>query len=236
MQGLFRSCLPLSRCLLLRPPNSPLRFASIRLPVQRRTYAKKAQSTSSLKPGSQQPLTKPADIAEHEKCEEKMKASVEWLRRDCADASARAAGRVTPALLANVRVKEQKLEEVATVGVRDGSMLVVTVFDEENLKHVEAAIYDAKIPSITPQRQDTRTLRIPVPKPTLDAKSSVVTAAGKKAEDARVQCRKLHQASVKKGKYERRSIELEVFQDLLDKHVAEIDKILMDMKKTLGLR
>ncbi len=86
---------------------------------------------ASLKPGSQQPLTKPADIAEHEKCEEKMKASVEWLRRDCADASARAAGRVTPALLANVRVKEQKLEEVATVGVRDGSMLLVTVFDEE---------------------------------------------------------------------------------------------------------
>ncbi|KAK0215429.1 hypothetical protein IW262DRAFT_1400337 [Armillaria fumosa] len=54
-------------------------------------------------------------------------------------------------------------------------MLVVTVFDEENLKHVEVAIYDAKIPSITPQRQDTRTLKIPVPKPILDTKSSVAT-------------------------------------------------------------
>ncbi len=31
----------------------------------------------------------------------KMKASIEWPRRDCADTSARAAGRVTPALLAN---------------------------------------------------------------------------------------------------------------------------------------
>ncbi|KAK0434226.1 hypothetical protein EV421DRAFT_1352429 [Armillaria borealis] len=114
-------------------------------------------------------------------------------------------------------------------------MLVVTVFDEDNLKHVEAAIYDAKIPSITPQRQDTRTLRILVPKPTLDAKSSVVTGAGKKAEDARVQCRKLHQASVKKGKYEKRSVEVEVFQDLIDKHIADIDKIVADMKKMLGL-
>ncbi|PBK88249.1 hypothetical protein ARMGADRAFT_1054941 [Armillaria gallica] len=163
---------------------------------------------SSLKPGSQQPLTKPADIAEHEKCEEKMKASVEWLRRDCADASARAAGRVTPALLANVRVKEQKLEEEATVGVRDGSMLVVTVFDEENLNH-----------------------------PTLDSRLSVVTAAAKKAEDARVQCRKLHQASIKKGKYEKRRLNWRrYFQDLLDKHVAEIDKIMADMTKTSGLR
>ncbi|PBK68503.1 hypothetical protein ARMSODRAFT_975907 [Armillaria solidipes] len=185
-------------CLLLRPPNSPLRFPSLRLPARGRNYAKKARSTSSLKPGSQQPLTKPADIAEHEKCEEKMKASVEWLRRDCADASARAAGRVTPALLANVRDWK-------------------------------------RYPSITPQRQDTRTLRIPVPKPTLGTESSVVTAAGKKAEDARMQCRKLHQASVKKGKYEKRSIELEVFQDLLDKHIADIDKIVAGMKKTLGL-
>lgn len=73
-----------------------------------------------------------------------------------------------------------------------------------------------------------------MPKPTLGAKSSVVTAAGKKAEDARVQYRKLHQASVKKGKYEKRSIELEVFQDLIDKHIADIDKIVADMK-TLGL-
>ncbi|KAK0229571.1 hypothetical protein EDD85DRAFT_850921 [Armillaria nabsnona] len=82
-------------------------------------------------------------------------------------------------------------------------MLIVTVFDEENLNHVEAAIYDAKIPSITPHRRDTRTLRIPVPKPTLDSRLSVVTAAAKKAEDTRVQCRKLHQASIKKGKYEK---------------------------------
>ncbi|PBK65718.1 hypothetical protein ARMSODRAFT_978170 [Armillaria solidipes] len=57
-------------------------------------------------------------------------------------------------------------------GVRDGSMLV-------NLKHVKAAIYDTKLPSITPQKQDTHTLRIPVLRPMLDAKSSVVAAAGR---------------------------------------------------------
>lgn len=41
---------------------------------------------------------------------------------------------------------------------------------------------------------------------------------------------------MKKGKYEKRSIELEVSQDLLDKHIAEIDEVLVNMKKTLGLR
>ncbi len=42
------------------------------------------------------------------------------------------------------------------------------------------------------QRQDTRTLRIAVSEPTLDTKSSVVATAGNKAEEAHVQCRKLH--------------------------------------------
>ncbi|KAK0477883.1 hypothetical protein IW261DRAFT_253660 [Armillaria novae-zelandiae] len=112
---------------------------------------------SSLRPSSQQSLKKPADIAEHEKCEEKMNAAVEWLRSDCASTSTRASGRVTPAVLSNVRVKEQGLEEVAAAGVQDGSILVMTVFDEENFKHVETAIYDAKIPPITPQRLHTRT-------------------------------------------------------------------------------
>ncbi|KAK0215427.1 hypothetical protein IW262DRAFT_1299695 [Armillaria fumosa] len=107
--------------------------------------------------------------------------------------------------------KLRQESKVATVGERDGSMLVVTVFDEE-------------IPSITPQRQDTRTLRIPVPKPTLDAKPSVATAPGKNAEDTWVQFRKLHQESVKKGKYEKRSIELEVFQDLFNNPIADISK------------
>ncbi|KAK0191555.1 hypothetical protein F5146DRAFT_1224265 [Armillaria mellea] len=116
------------------------------------------------------------------------------------------------------RVLGQKLEQVATVRVRDGSTLVVTVSEEDNLKHVEAAIYDAKLPSITPQTGYAN-----------------IENSGEKAEEARVQCRKLHQTNVKKGKYEKRSVELEVFQDLLDKYVAEVNKILVDMKKTLGV-
>ncbi len=129
MQTILRSRLSF---LVLRTAKPSIRPLTARITLsQQRTYAKKAQSTSSLQPGSQQPLTKPTDIAEHEKCQEKMKSTVEWLRRDCADAAARASGRVTPALLANVRVQGQKLEQVATVGVRDGSMLVVTVFEED---------------------------------------------------------------------------------------------------------
>lgn len=66
-----------------------------------------------------------------------MLSTVEWYRKEVAAFEMRANGRVTPALLAPIRIEAQgkdseplKLEEVATVGVKDGSMLVVTVFDE----------------------------------------------------------------------------------------------------------
>lgn len=66
-----------------------------------------------------------------------MTAAVDWFRRETAQLDARASGRVTPQILSPVRVKLGdgedlvKLEEVATVGVRDGSMLIVTVFESD---------------------------------------------------------------------------------------------------------
>lgn len=68
-----------------------------------------------------------------------MSAAVEWYRKEVAGLETRASGRVTPALLSPVRIELPgrskgkdlaKLEDVATVGVRDGSTLVITVFEE----------------------------------------------------------------------------------------------------------
>jgi len=86
-----------------------------------------------------------------------MAGCVKWLRREVSQLEARASGRVTPQLLAPVRVsvavsvsagqstassaaasasaseakRGARLEELATVGVRDGTTLVVTVFDPQ---------------------------------------------------------------------------------------------------------
>ena len=110
-----------------RPPLQPA--ASKRAPI----------ATASLTPGSQQTLAHPAARDELARADAKMAASVEWLRREVAQLEARASGRVTPQLLAPVRVsvgpssgaKKARLEELATVGVRDGSSLIVTVFDPQ---------------------------------------------------------------------------------------------------------
>jgi len=113
-------------------------------------------STASLTPGSQQALTDPAARDECARADARMATCVEWFRREVARLEARASGRVTPRLLDPVRVsgvaplsaslassssssssgqgagaKKVQLEEVATVGVRDGSTLIVTVFDPQ---------------------------------------------------------------------------------------------------------
>lgn len=93
-------------------------------------------TTDQLLPGSQLRVPESA-LSEYRKCEEKMVAAVEWYRREVAKMEARASGRVTPEILAPVLVKIPgrgangvRIEEVASVGVKDGSVLMVTVFED----------------------------------------------------------------------------------------------------------
>lgn len=132
----LRICVPLLH-------SSP---AALALP--RRTYASKRHdkevrvkhnpivATDALVPGSQQK----AAGAEYARAEEKMKGAVDRFRKEVATLEVRASGRVTPAILAPVRVTvpenkggdglPRRLDELATVGVREGTTLLVTVFDE----------------------------------------------------------------------------------------------------------
>jgi ribosome recycling factor len=121
-------------------PFVPLSRTSIRAwrtSLQQRHYATKGKtkSTSKLIPGSKQPITDETALAEYKKTETSMMSAVDWFRKECQGLETRASGRVTPALLSPVRVKladrEYRLEEIATVGVRDGSLLVITIFDEK---------------------------------------------------------------------------------------------------------
>ena len=96
----------------------------------------KGVATDELVPASQRVVSS----AEYRATEAKMQAATEWFRKEAAALETRATGRVTPAVLAPVRVragaageaagKGVRLEEVATVGVREGTTLLVTVFEE----------------------------------------------------------------------------------------------------------
>ena len=98
-------------------------------------YASKNKAKSTA-PGSKQPITNKAAREEYAKAEEAMRVAVDWFRKECAASEARALGRVTPALLSPIRVKvpdnpkKLQLEELATIGVREGTTLLITLFDE----------------------------------------------------------------------------------------------------------
>ena len=114
------------------------RSPTLSVHLHRRNYASKnkVKSTASFLPGSKQPITDEAAREEYAKAEELMSLAADWFRRECATLEARALGRVTPALLSPVQVKVPNttkslpLEEVATVGVREGTTLLITLFDE----------------------------------------------------------------------------------------------------------
>jgi len=68
--------------------------------------------------------------------DEKMAASVRWFKAQAVLTETRTSGRATPTMLDSVRVElpdmpPQKLVEVATVGVKDLSTLLITAYEAE---------------------------------------------------------------------------------------------------------
>ena len=112
--------------------------STVSAPSLARFYATKgkAKSTANIVPGSELKIVDEDARKEYEKAEGVMKTAVEWFRKECAGYETRASGRVTPAILSPVRVKipgdnmEHPLEALATVGVREGTTLLITLFDE----------------------------------------------------------------------------------------------------------
>ncbi|KAG8732719.1 hypothetical protein FRC11_011378 [Ceratobasidium sp. 423] len=193
----------------------------------------------------------------------KMDSTLEWFKRELAQMESRVSGRVIPSLLDPVLVKLKnaggmavKLDQVSTVGVRDGNVLVITLFDETNMKDVETSIVNAQIPNMNPQRADARTLRIVVPKPTMEARQSVVTKASKMAEDTKVKIRTSRESGMKvlKGmgytKHSKFADEVRIpppplaqtslnvpilqLQKTTDKHTKDIDALIAKLKKSIS--
>ena len=103
-----------------------------------KSWGGRSTTTDSLVPGSQQVLQGEAQ-KEYERADGKMKTAVDWFRREVAAKELQGSGRVTPDIMKPVRVslpdapesETCALMELATVGVRDGTTLLVTVFAED---------------------------------------------------------------------------------------------------------
>ncbi|GAA5970001.1 hypothetical protein JCM3765_007273 [Sporobolomyces pararoseus] len=153
-------------------------------------------------------------------------------------------GRVSPALLDNIRVETEQgekrpLNEFATVSVKDGKDLLVTCYEESGVKPVTAAIYASPL-NLTPQPASSTSIRVPVPKPDWDKRQQLVRDAQDLCEKSRIQIRMIRnegQKEIKKdldnkiiGKEEGRQ-ESKKLDELTKKKTTEVDKIFEDAKK-----
>ncbi|KAJ7660053.1 hypothetical protein B0H17DRAFT_1145092 [Mycena rosella] len=191
-----------------RPPNLCLRPASCA-----RQFVK-IKSIADLVPSSKQPIMDDA-------------ARAEYIANT---SNNRATSRVTPAVLDPVRVKlpdsdrEFRLDEVATVSVRDGSTLLITIFEEDTMKHVEKGLYDSKLPNIMPQKQQPHDKN-----PDTKANRRIKRGPGHGVSPQIGGCSR-PDSKTSPGQPETRNLQKHSVE-LTDSHITDVDKIITDLKK-----
>ncbi|PKI83074.1 hypothetical protein MVES1_002901 [Malassezia vespertilionis] len=157
-------------------------------------------------------------------------------------------GRVDASLLDPVRVtlgKNSKpvfLDQVATVGVRDG-MLIVTAYDESSVKHIERAIYSAKL-DLTPRvaQDEEGVVLVPVPKPTGETRTLLVQKCVQACEHARVALRNARQTAQKQMKHDldnkvvsksEAQKESKKLEEISKQHKLAVDRLASELQKRL---
>ena len=168
----------------------------------------------------------------------RMDESLEAIRREFATVRT---GKATPALLDTVRVEaygaSMPLNQVATVNVPEGSLIVVQPFDKSLLQEVEKGIMQADL-GLNPSN-DGNVIRVPVPALNEERRREMVKLLSKMAEEGRVSIRHARReandqikALIKDGELSdddgRR--QLDQVQTLTDQYTKRIDD-MMDAKE-----
>ena len=153
-------------------------------------------------------------------------------------------GRANPGLISDLHVDyygaPTPLQQIAGVSVPEPRMLVVSPYDASALKAIERAIATSDL-GLNPSN-DGQVIRIVFPDLTEDRRKEFVKVARERAEDGRVSVRNVRRHA--KGEIGRLAEEGEVaedeahrgdksLQDLTDRYVAEIDKVLANKEKEL---
>lgn len=101
-------------------------------------------------------------------------------------------GRANPDILDGIRVDywgtPTPIQQMANVSVPEARMLLIKVWDKQNVKHVEKAIFEADL-GLTPQT-DGDVIRLPMPLLTEERRRQLGKLAKKAGEEGKVAIRK----------------------------------------------
>lgn len=153
-------------------------------------------------------------------------------------------GRANTALLDHITVEyygsQMPLNQVANIGIEDSRTLIVTPWEKDMVQPIEKAIMTSDL-GLNPVSAGT-VIRVPLPALTEERRKDMIRIVRNEAEGGRIAIRNirrdaLHDAKelLKEkmiGEDDERRAEGEI-QDITDKHVGKIDKVLADKESDL---
>lgn len=164
--------------------------------------------------------------------EERMNKSLDSLGRELGSVRA---GRANPSILDRVQVEYYgmmtPLNQLASISVPEGRMLVVQPFDKSSLQDIEKAIQKADI-GLSPSN-DGNIIRISIPALNEERRKELIKVVGRYAEDAKVAVRNVRRDANEELKKLEKDGELteddlrrgqEDVQKLTDSFIKKIDE------------
>lgn len=173
--------------------------------------------------------------------EDEMKKAIEATKREFSELRS---GRANPKMVEGIRVNyygtPTLLKEIATIGVPEARLVIISPWDPSSLKEVEKAILQSDL-GITPVN-DGKIIRLIVPALSEERRQELIKIVKKVSEEGKVSIRTIRQNTkdkIKTFEKEKKISEDDRFkaeeelQKLTDKYIADTDKLLLEKEKEL---
>jgi ribosome recycling factor len=170
-----------------------------------------------------------------------MKKAIESTKRELAELRS---GRANPKMVEGIRVNyygtPTLLKEIATIGVPEARMVVISPYDPTAVKEIEKAILQSEL-GITPV-SDGKIIRLIVPPLSDERRLELIKIVKKVSEEGKVSIRTVRRdakETIKRLEKDKKISEDERFksedqlQKLTDQYIKELDSILEGKEKEL---
>ncbi len=173
--------------------------------------------------------------------EEKMKKSINSLKENLAGLRA---GRANPALLNKIHVDyygvPTPINQLGNISVPEARVIVIQPWEAKMLKEIEKAIQKSDL-GINPNN-DGKVIRLIFPALTEERRKELTKIVKKYGEEAKVAVRSIRREAIEKFRAMKKNSEIteddlkvaeKDMQNITDKNIEEIDKIVADKEKEI---
>lgn len=173
--------------------------------------------------------------------ENSMKKAIEATKRELAELRS---GRANPKMVEGIRVSyygtPTLLKEIATIGVPEARMIVISPYDPSSAKEIEKAILQSEL-GITPV-SDNKIIRLIVPPLSEERREELIKIVKKTIEEGKVSIRTVRRDGKEKIKNLEKDKKIseddrfkseDQLQKITDKYIKDIDNIFEEKEKEL---